>query len=273
LDALGPDGRHGFNALLAGARSPQERAYLLQALAAGHSLAEIALFDEQIHEHGDDPVWLRDHLTPASTAVPAGVGRYPIAVTMDGREFTQGAEPTCVAGAAVLARARVDPLYALQLSTGGHPDDPAYDSGGGFASRLADEQTRVYREGRWFLQDWLGADGVLEPGAQDIVNDELGPATGRRFTVTDLTSPDERAYALSGVEHTVDTGIPVPFSVSDSSGSHELVVIAHDGNQLEIYNPWGYTMWIDADAWVNGHMDLLGKGVPATVDNVALPSS
>jgi hypothetical protein len=269
LAGLDARSRRGFDALLAGASSPQERAYLMQALAAGYSLPEIALFDAEIH--GKDPVWLRDHLTPASTVVPPGTGQIQVPVVVDGRELTQGNEPTCVAGAAILARARVDPLYALRLSTGDHPDDPAYDSGAGFASRLSDEQTRVYGEGRGSLQEWVGVDGVFEPGVGDIVNAELGPATGQTFTVLDVTSPDARLAALGTVERTVDSGVPVPLGVSDSTGAHELVIIGHAGDELRIYNPWGYTTWVNADAFVSGHMDAVGRGVPPVVDYVAIP--
>jgi len=64
LDGLtGPD-RERFDRLLHQARSPQERAYLLKALAAGHTIDQIEGFANSIHPHGADPAWLRDHLTP-----------------------------------------------------------------------------------------------------------------------------------------------------------------------------------------------------------------
>lgn len=64
LDQLSPDDRRKMDALLAGAKSPQERAYLMKTLAAGHSLDEVARFDTLIHDHGGDPIWLQNKLTP-----------------------------------------------------------------------------------------------------------------------------------------------------------------------------------------------------------------
>lgn len=65
LDRMSAPDRERFDALLDAARSPQERAYLMKALAADHGIGEIEEFARDIHPHGDDPGWLRDHLTPA----------------------------------------------------------------------------------------------------------------------------------------------------------------------------------------------------------------
>lgn len=83
----------------------------------------------------------------------------------EGREWTQGPHPTCVAASTVTARAMVDPLYALQLTTGGRPGDPAHDSPQAFEERLRDEQVRVYDGARPASADWpvFGYDG-MRPG-------------------------------------------------------------------------------------------------------------
>ncbi|MFJ9417736.1 hypothetical protein ACIRPT_26750 [Streptomyces sp. NPDC101227] len=31
---------------------------------------------------------------------------------------------------------------------------------------------------------------------------------------------------------------------------------------LETYNPWGQTMWVSEDDFVNGHMDKVADGMP-----------
>jgi hypothetical protein len=53
-----------------------------------------------------------------------------------------------------------------------------------------------------------------------------------------------------------------------------MLIIGHQGNRLEIYNPWGTTNWVDEDDFINGHMDKidpdLGK-VPPNVSGVLLP--
>ena len=76
---LNSQDRQQFDALLAGAKSSQERAYLLKALAAGHSVSEVEAFDALIHAQGDDPAWLAQRLTPiqnSGAAAPAGTQDY-----------------------------------------------------------------------------------------------------------------------------------------------------------------------------------------------------
>src|SRR5262249_42648251 len=52
--------RFVFNGLQAAAQSPQEKEYLLKALAAGHSIQEIASFAKEIH--GKSPEWMHTNL-------------------------------------------------------------------------------------------------------------------------------------------------------------------------------------------------------------------
>jgi hypothetical protein len=271
LDQLNPAERGRFDTLLSQARSAEERAYLMQVLASGRSLAEVERFAGMIHPHGGDPGWLRAHLTPGSTQLGPAFANHHSNVAFDGTAWSQGTRPTCVAGAAILARARVDPLYALDLTTGGHPDDPAFDNGNAFAQRLADEQERVYQEGR---PSSAGDPGVEDGGKDDIANDELGGPTGRRYEVLDINSVEGRRDALPTIEHNVDIGVPISFGVSNAGAggsAHELVVVGHDGDMLQIYNPWGYTVWVDENAFINGHLDSFETNMPPGADDVTLP--
>jgi len=275
LDQLDPAERGRFDTLLSQARSAEERAYLMQALASGRSVAEIERFAGMIHPHGGDPEWLRVHLTPASTQLGAAFANRHNDVAFDGTAWSQGTRPTCVAGAAILARARVDPLYALDLTTGGRPDDPAFDNGAAFAQRLADEQERVYDEGHPPDADDAGQPGgVKDDGKDDIVNHELGGPTGRHYEVLDINSVEGRRDALPIIEHNVDLGVPISFGVNNASGggeAHELVVVGHDGDMLQIYNPWGYTVWVDENTFINGHLDSFEQLMPPGADDVTLP--
>jgi hypothetical protein len=268
LDGMTPQERRDFDGLLARAKSPQERAYLLQMLAAGHSLAEVETFDRKIHGHGDDPGWLRDHLTPAFTQSSSGVTE----TQFDGRAWNQSNAPTCVPATTILAHARIDPAYALDLTTGGHPDDPAFDNGDAFHQRLTDEQARLYGDGRSFLEDWAGVPGVGDAGKAHLADAELGDATGGPYELHGLDTPADRRTALPDVETAVDQGIPVQVTVQDANGSHELLVIDHDGDRLEVYNPWGYTTWIKETDFIDGTMQAAGPGVPSTVDDVTVPT-
>ncbi|WP_344550011.1 hypothetical protein [Kitasatospora saccharophila] len=259
LDRLAPADRQRMDRLLADSGSPQERAYLMKALAAGHGVDEIAAFDRQIHDHGSDPHWLGDRLSPLkldSAAPTAGI-EYRRSVGEPGALWAQPEKaPTCVAASTVTMRAMADPLYALQLTTGGHPGDPKYDSPGAFSQRLTAEQNRVYREGRDWYQDLplVGQDGMSDGQARDVMNDEVGASTGTEYRNVPLGGQDARRDVLVDVEKAVDLGRPVPVTIRGGDDGHQLMIIGHSGDRLQVYNPWGYTVWITEDDFVNDRM-------------------
>ncbi|MEV0268362.1 hypothetical protein AB0H43_06245 [Hamadaea sp. NPDC050747] len=274
IDKLSPEDRKKLDALLAGAKSPDEQAYILKAMAAGYPMDKVAEFDKLIHDHGDDPQWLHEHLAPldVSDASNDTRGQHTDTLTM-GREWTQGQYPTCVASSNVMARSQVDPLYALQLTTGGHPGDPAYDNPDAFAQRLRDEQERVYDDGRNWTQKLplIGSDGMNSGQSESIANQNVAPHTGVEYDNHDLDNADDRRDALRKAEQAVDQGVPVPFASRDSSGGHEMLIVGHDGDMVQIYNPWGYTVWVNEDDFINGHMEAVQQGVPTTPATIRLP--
>ncbi|WP_051970332.1 hypothetical protein [Kitasatospora azatica] len=279
MDKMSPQDRARFDALLAGAKSPQERAYLLKTLAAGHNVNEVASFDQLIHDHGDDPAWLADRLTPIrldSTSTATGQNGNQTDISYQGASWTQGQHPTCVASSTVMARAMVDPMYSLQITTGGHPGDPQYDNPQAFSKRLLDEQNRVYDDGRDFYADWpvVGYDGMSNDASNDEANKEIGGATGSKYQNVDMNNDGNRRDALGPVENAVDQGRPVPISISGGGDAHQMMIIGHSGDKLEIYNPWGYTTWVSEDDFVNGHMNVALSGQypdMRNVDSIRLP--
>jgi hypothetical protein len=271
IDRMGAEDRDRLFALLREARSAQERAYLLQALAAGYGVKDVQAFDAKIHNHGGDPLWLQQHLTPISEAAGPDQFHGQRPVEFGGRAWTQGSDPTCVAMSTVMARAKVDPLYALRLTTGGHPGDPAYDNGDAFARRLHDEQHRVYDGGRNWAQDLFSQDGMTDGQARDVANEEVASHTDARYHEVTVHSDGDRRGVLPEVEKAVDQGLPVTFSVRDGQGGHEMAIVGHQGGMLEVYNPWGYTVWVSEDDFVNSHLNVVGDGVPATVHAVNVP--
>jgi hypothetical protein len=66
---------------------------------------------------------------------------------------------------------------------------------------------------------------------------------------------EDRRAALTDVEHAVDVGKPVPVQVAGGGESRQMMLIGHQGDKLEVYNPWGEVAWISEDDFVNGHMD------------------
>ena len=272
LDALSADDRARLDALLADAKSPQERAYLLKALAAGYSVGQIEAFDKQIHAHGDDPQWLSDHLTPIVHDGDETQNAHHD-MWFDGSKWTQGQHPTCVASSIVTARAQLDPLYSLQLTTGGHPDDPAYDNGDAFAKRLHDEQYRVYDGGRHWWSDVpiVGHDGMSVDEELPQLNAQVGAHSSGEYHNVDMGSASDRQATLPTIERAVDDGKPVVLTVQGKEGGHDMVIVGHDGDMLEIYNPWGYTVWVSEDEFANGQLGQIEDGVPSTPTSVRIP--
>lgn len=95
LDALSTNDAERMRALLAAAATQSEKAYLLKALAAGHSLDAIEAFAAAIH--GQDEYWLDRHLNP--------------------RAIRQFDETACGSTTIMMARALADPIYAWSLDS------------------------------------------------------------------------------------------------------------------------------------------------------------
>ncbi|MFF4378070.1 peptidoglycan-binding protein [Kitasatospora sp. NPDC001547] len=260
LDKMNEKDRADFEKLLADSKSPQERAYLMKALAAGHNMDEIRTFQGKIH--GKDPEWLRTHLTPVHTedddttsggTNDDGSNRNTDEVTFDGARWQQAnTEGTCVASSTVTARAMVDPLYALDLTGGptGQEDDPA-----AFQRRLLAEQHRVHQEGDGG-DNW---DGMGPDGKERVLEHEVSPHTGAEFDYKKMPDADSRRELLPDIEKSVADGKPVPVGVEgyDKDGKrsgHAMMIVGQEGNMLQIYNPWGTTTWVSEDDFVNGRM-------------------
>jgi len=264
LRGLSDADRRTMMRLLSSADSPELRAYLMKVLAAGYPVGDISRFNALIAAHGADPQWLAAHLS--SMAMDAGPANTP----GDTEQWTQGLYPTCVASSTVAARAAVDPLYALQLTTGGHPGDPAYDNPDAFAHRLRAEQAQVYDDGRNWVQKLLHFDGMTDGQATTVANQQIATHTGATYRNVDLAGEQARYDTVPRIEKAVDDGYPVPISTRDARG-HQMMIIGHQGGQLEIYNPWGYTYWVSEDAFANGNISGGEQDLPGTPVSVRLP--
>ncbi|HWM37125.1 MAG TPA: peptidoglycan-binding protein [Streptomyces sp.] len=252
-----------YERMLADSKSPQERAYLVKALAAGYSLDEVTDFRGKIH--GKDPDWLQEHLTPVTTAADSknDEGLNPDGANTNTDEQKFGDEnwsqdgATCVPSSTVTARAMVDPVYALELTGGpsGQENDPD-----AFRDRLGDEQMRLHEEGDGSYDGWFSDTpaGVDNEGKTEIVNKEISPHTGSEYEFQETRSADARRDVLPDIEKSVADGKPVPIGVEgypdgERSG-HAMMVVGQEGDKLQIYNPWGTTTWVSEDDFVNGRM-------------------
>jgi hypothetical protein len=252
MEELSPAERARMEKLLAGASSPQEKAYLMKALAAGYSVDEVTEFGGKIH--GKDEVWLREHLAPVSTNSETGQEQQTF-----GDKLWDQDGATCVPSSTVTARAMVDPVYALALTGGpsGQEDDPE-----AFRERLTDEQMRMHEEGDGSDEGWFWnrrPAGMDSDGQVEISNKELSPHTGDSYESHDMNSADDRRDVLTDIEKSVAEGKPVPINVEghDENGDwvgHGMMIVGQEGDMLQVYNPWGTTTWVSEEDFVNGDL-------------------
>ena len=62
-----------------------------------------------------------------------------------------------------------------------------------------------------------------------------------------------------------------PVTIHQPREEVEMAIVDHRGGMLEVYNPWGYTVWISEDDFVNNHMNVVAGGVPPKVHTVNVP--
>lgn len=277
-----------FDAMERNAKSPQEAAYLWKMLAAGHTMAQIEAFDALIHPHGDDPTWLAEHLTPTLSTKASGTeSAAQLTLTYKGQEVTatgtaiysQGGYSDCVAASTVLASAQLDPSVMLDLTTGGTANGD--DSAAALQQRLQALYQGQYVKG-------LKADGDSNTSATStsglgstaetmLANTDLGKVTGSNYSYVSLGSAGDRQAALTRIEAAVDSGKPVPIdvtgAVNGNNEGHQMMIMARNGDMLEIYNPWGFTSWVSESQFVNSDLGALtGTDNLATADGLELPS-
>jgi hypothetical protein len=284
MSELSPAQAQEFEGLLASAKSPEEAAYLMKALAAGNSLAVIERFDALIHPYGNDLAWLSQHLSPdLASGTYDGVSFYHWPNLKPGYgydTYSQGGVNDCVAASTVVALANLDPVFMLKLTTGNQPGAPGSDSLTAFENRLHQVYISSYQTGQRADGDpgvYPKVDGGLgSTGENVLANSDLGTATGTPYHYVSLNGSGDNQAALSQVEKTVDSGQPVPIDVTNGNDSHQMVIIASNGSQLEIYNPWGYSMWVTNQQFVSNQLGALTNSQPPgmpTAFGLELPSS
>lgn len=281
LDAMSAADRSAFEKLVAHASSVGEAHYLWTAASAGYSLGQLKSFDAVIHPHGNDTVWLQNHLdpglvTPAITEFFSGSSRVPISFDNSGvLTFAQGNDPTCVAASTVMSRLGADPVLMLGVTTGQGPAAVSAsgvkagdDSQAAVTARAQTLFNQYYAEGRAVddpkilgIIPFQGAEGPgILPGKGGIALDNqlLTPVTGSNYQYHALNDTADRQAALPKIEAALEAGKPVPLSVQPSSGGagHEMVIEEYQAqnNELEIYNPWGYTQWVTTQQFVDAQL-------------------
>lgn len=266
MEKLSPADQARMEKLLADAGTPQEKAYLMKALASGYSVDEVEEFGGKIHNK--DAAWLEDHLSPITTQGdsmndegknPNGANTNTDDQKFGGKLWDQDGA-TCVPSSTVTARAMVDPVYALELTGGPDGQD---DSDEHFRERLTDEQMRLHEEGDGDNEGWWWdrqPAGMDSDGQVEISDKELSPHTGDSYESHDMGSENDRRDVLPDIERSVAEGKPVPINIEGEENGewvgHGMMVVGQEGDMLQIYNPWGTTTWVSEDDFVKG--DLSG---------------
>jgi hypothetical protein len=243
LDDASPADRAREEATLAAA-APQERPYLLEALAAGHSATDVATFARLIR--GKRTGWLRSHL---SLIDADGSG----SVVYHSAPVQQTDDTTCGSMTILMARAMTDPLYALYLTTG-DSTVRADASTAHFEARLTAEEHRIHAATNRFWPQRLGS-------TPDGLSSELNrhaDALGSRYEPRVVAGLGDKSPLRAAVE-AAGSGQPVPVLIGDWIPRHYILLIGRDGADLLFYEPGYATVGrMSAQSFVDGKIDVIG---------------
>jgi hypothetical protein len=221
-----------------------ERPYLLQALAAGHSAAEVMTFARLIR--GKKSGWLRRHLTLID---PDGSHW----VTYRFSPVQQTDNTSCGSMTILMARAIVDPLYALYLTTGDSTvrADASADQ---FQARLTAEDHRIHDATNRFWPQRLGS----TPSGLTAELNRHADALGTRYESRPVTGTGGKS-ALGDAVTAAGSGQPVPVLIGNLVPRHYILLIGREGSDLLLYEPGYATVdHINAQAFLDGKIDVLG---------------
>ncbi|MGK5682214.1 hypothetical protein [Actinoplanes sp. URMC 104] len=222
-DRLSAVQRDRLDEVLAGAL-PAAQGYLAAAFAAGHPVAEIASFAATVA--GRTPYWLRSRLRPVDATRPG-------AVQFRGNRIGQYDDTTCGSTAVLVARAYVDPLYALYLTTGGRPGT-AEESDERFLRRLQEEEQRIHDETDVL---WPQIAGTPPWGLSERLNRDPVALGGRYRWRPALPVPGVDRAVLRQALTEANRGYPVPVLIGDVVPRHYVLLLRHDDAGGWFYEP------------------------------------
>lgn len=250
-----------FTRLLRGASSDMARAFLYEALAAGHSIRTVQRFAKDIQGWSDQKL-----ATTLNLADPLG--------SFDGRQdgVMQQFADSCVPTTAQALRGEMDPVYALRVRRG-NVSIHAADNGAPLAvnPRLAYEQRRWLEKvgsGEATPRDVPGR-GVDTDGLSKIFA-KISRYTGFEMKAGTLTpeqfkDPAFMNLLLDHITVQLNEGIPTPIGLTNDtwSGGHAVLVVAAVGagpeQQFLIHDPLsGNTMAIPRSDIVAGTLNIAG---------------
>lgn len=247
LEGMSNPDQHTFQGLLNNAGSGPERAFLMKALASGHSMKDIEAFAQTIH--GWAPSKLIHTINLADDTGPIDHQQNGVK-----QQFADSCAPT----SAQALRGEFDPIYALRVRTN-NGDIHSADDNHAFKvdPGLATEQKFLLEKvggGRATPRNVNGA-GV-DDAHVDKIMDRMTPYTGFKYSVQPgadfkKTMIDSMCDAMASQ---LAQGIPTPFGVTDKqySGGHECLAVAVEGSgahqRFLVHDPWqGVTKWVSRE--------------------------
>jgi hypothetical protein len=274
LAGLNGADRATMETLLTRAATPHEQAYLLKALAVGHDVKTVGTFADAIRPYGADPAWLDQHLAPldGTTTGAAGTGQNAVGTAFGDMLWAQPDNSLlCVPYSMILARTG-DPVYALDLTTGGRPGDPALDNSASFGQRLSAEANRLYADARVEIAPENGGVNIFQTAS--LADAHVGPSLGVSYELRQAGVPAD-ADLMTELTGSLDRGVPVPMQTSGGGADvgHMMLAVGHDGTRIQIYDPYaGVTFWTTVDELAKGSVDFPLKATPPRLNWLLLPA-
>lgn len=227
-------------------------AYLMLLAATGRSLPTVLGLAKHAGVHRREPSWLHRHLG----MIDGTLG--PAAYTDDdgaALRLRQLNPSTNHATTIVLMRVRLDPAFALWLTTGVHVENDREPDWLPFEQRFRAQQqavaARIAKTGTGALGRILGA--PLASSLPQFVN-RFTQLTGARFAWFDLVDLDEsrRRDAFAVLANGVRAGVPVPLALNRGGDrTMVLVLCAENAQRLLAYDPAeGKVIALDVDRLV-----------------------
>lgn len=215
--------------LLGECASDDERAWLLKAVAAGHSMDDVARFDGLLRPHATDEAWLTQHLRVLN---PTQAGD----VTFMNASMTQFDGTTCGTMCLLVNHAMRDPMYALQLSYI-DPPVPPDEQKRIVGERLVEEQRRIHGEsnnGVAFL-DWPQGLGTHPDDAAQWLSDHSGGVQygWHQDVISNDTTVDHVASTITAA----GAGNPSMILIGDGYPDHYVMVVGETDSGVSVYNP------------------------------------
>lgn len=250
FDDLSPTDQQAVRDALAGARSDEERAWILAGVAGGLGGAGLANYLRKLH--GMTPGELDDLRPPT-----------------DGT-YHQPDETTCGSSSLVMSRMLNDPAYALWMETGYDPETGATDPRTP-EERFADESQDMHdrtngvtdRDGD-LQTPWPSGVGTAPWGVANEMSAEGGSGVPGTDYEVDTVAPSDRGASYDKIVGAVENGHTVPLYVgNDLYPGHVVLVTGSENGTLTIYDPAsGEEKTITRDDFSRGDLGVSGHNEP-----------